>query len=232
MKTALITGSAKLIGKAIAFHLAEKGWNLAIHYNNSEDEAVKLYNKLSAKYPKQEFNIFQADLQNPLAAERLIPEVNRVMPSLCLLINNASVFEKAPLLASPFDLIERTMQVNYIAPILLSRDFGRLINEGNIINITNNRIIGNKADYTAYTLSKNGLWDLTKMTALEFAPNIRVNSITLGTLIPSEGEKADKIAEKNAKLKDVDCTEALQTIDFILENGHLTGQQIFCDGAK
>lgn len=233
--TALITGAAKRIGQALAIHLAEKGWNVAIHYNRSEKEALKLYHELATKHPQQEFGLFQADLQNPLASEQLIPEVSRVMPELRLLINNASVFVEAPLLNSPFDLIERTMRINYIAPILLSRDFARHADEGNIINLNDTRITGNKADYAAYTLSKKALWELTKMAALEFAPNIRVNSIALGTIIPPEGAADAHLNEVAAKVplhETASMSEVLNTLDFILSSSHLTGQQIFCDGGR
>ncbi|MFV0522616.1 MAG: SDR family oxidoreductase [Mangrovibacterium sp.] len=234
-KTALITGAAKRIGKEIALHLAAEGWNIAIHYNKSEKEATELYKSLCIKYPEQEFDLFQADLQNPLAAERLVPEVCKVMPKLSLLINNASIFIQSSLLNSPFDLIEQTMQINYIAPMLLTRDFGRCVEHGNVINLNDTRITGNKADYAAYTLSKKGLWELTKMAALEFAPQIRVNSIALGTIIPPEGKGEDylnKLAEKIPMNENASVSEVLKTLNFILASNHLTGQQIFCDGGR
>ncbi|MFV0365132.1 MAG: SDR family oxidoreductase [Mangrovibacterium sp.] len=235
MSTALITGAAKRIGRTIAVHLAQKGWNIAIHYNQSEKAALKLYGELCAAHPEQEFGLFQADLLNPLAAERLIPEVNKVMPNLSLLINNASVFEQSSILNSPFDLIERTMQINLVAPTLLTRDFGRHVVEGNIININDSRITGNKSDYAAFTLSKKGLWELTKMAALEFAPHIRVNSVTLGTIIPPKGSPEEYLEDLASKLplnETASIEEVLKTIDFILESKHLTGQQIFCDGGR
>ncbi len=234
-KTALITGAAKRLGKELVLHLAAEGWNIAIHYHKSKDDAFSLYKLLKETYPNQEFDLFQANLANPLAAEELIPKIIQTMPRLSLLINNASTFEQSSLLNSPFDLIEQSTQINYIAPLILSRDFARHAESGNIINLSDTRVTANKSDYAVYTLAKKALWELTKMSALEFAPNFRVNSLALGTIIPrsSQGnDYLDKLTKKLPLHETASVKSVLKTVDFILANKHITGQQIFCDGGS
>ncbi len=229
-QSALITGGAKKNGKELVLHLAKVGWNVAIHYYKSEKDAIELYKYLCKKYPAQNFELFQSDLRNPLAAEALIPEIIKLMPNLSLLINSASIFKQARIQESPFDLVDKTAMVNFVAPFLLMRDFARNIEKGNIINLTNTIFSNNKSDYAVYTLSKKLLWELTQMAASEFAPNIRVNAISFEMLISLE----DKTRHNNLVENDLDkfkLTENLmQTVQFIIKNEQINGQQIFCNG--
>jgi len=234
-KTALITGAAKRLGREMAEHLATKNWNLALHYNNSGKAAGKLQQELQEQYPDQQFVLFQSNLQNPFAVESLIPEVLRIFGQLDLLINNASVFEAAPIRETHFDLLDREMMINYRAPFLLMRDFARLVGQGQIINMVDTRITNSKSDHAAYSLSKKALWELTKMGALEFAPAIRANAIAPGVTLPPEDHDESylwKLARKTPMKKPGGVTPILKSLDYILENDHLTGQLLFCDGGE
>jgi pteridine reductase len=93
----------------------------------------------------------------------------------------------------------------------------------------------NKSDYSAYSLSKKGLWEITKMAALEFAPDIRVNAIAPGVALPPEGKDESyltKLAENTPMKMPGGVEPILKSIDFILENEHLTGQLLFTDGGE
>ena len=81
-KTALITGAAKRIGKAISLHLAAQGWNIALHFNSSENEALLLHDELKTTYPDQYFELFRADLNNSFEVEALIPQVLKDMNNI------------------------------------------------------------------------------------------------------------------------------------------------------
>lgn len=234
-QTALITGSAKRLGREVALHLASKGWNLALHYNTSEKAAGKLIKELQKNYPDQEFALFQSNLQNPFAVESLIPEVLRVFGQLDLLINNAAVFEGSSIFDTHFDLLDRLMMINYRTPFLLIRDFARHIGKGMIVNFVDTRITSSKTDYAAYSLSKKALWELTKMSALEFAPYIRVNAIAPGATLPPEDKDESYlwlIAKKTPMQKPSGIEPILKSLDYIMENDHLTGQILFCDGGE
>ena len=234
-KTALITGAARRIGKAMAQHLASQGWNIAIHYNSSELEARQFCDKLAGAYPNQQFEIFKANLNLPNEVELLIPQVIQKMQVIDLLINNASVFEPAQLGDTTTEFLDRQMNVNFKAPFILMHDFAKSFKSGVIVNFVDTRIVTNQSNFAAYSISKKALWELTKMAALEFGPGIRVNAIAPGLTLPPE-EKGDdyllKLAEKIALKRPGGLDPILKSLDFILNNDYLTGQLLFCDGGE
>ena len=234
-KTALITGAARRIGKAMAQHLASQGWNIAIHYNSSEPEARLFCDELAGAYPNQQFEIFKANLNLPDEVELLIPQVIQKMQVIDLLINNASVFEPAQLGDTTTEFLDRQMNVNFKAPFILMHDFAKSFKSGVIVNFVDTRIVTNQSNFAAYSISKKALWELTKMAALEFGPGIRVNAIAPGLTLPPE-EKGDdyllKLAEKIAMKRPGGLEPILKSLDFILNNDYLTGQLLFCDGGE
>ncbi len=233
--TALITGASKRIGKAISQHLAANGWNVIIHFNRSAEDAITLVRDLGEKYPKQLFSSVTANLSEGQEVESLIPSIVSKSGPFDLLVNNASVFDKGYLRETSAKLFDSQLDVNLKAPFLLIRDFAVYCKKGNIINFVDTRITGNTSNFSAYTLSKKALWELTKMAALEFAPAIRVNAIAPGvTLAPvDEDENYLQNLAQNIPMKQPGGVEPiLNSIDFILKNTHLTGQLLFADGGE
>lgn len=234
-KTAFITGASKRIGKAIAESLAEQGWNVIVHYNFSEKEAKTLVADLTLKYAYQQFHTIQANLSDKNEVSKIIPQLVSEFGAFQLLVNNASVFNAGYLKETDFDLFETQMKVNLKAPFFLIRDFANYCKQGNIINFVDTRVTSNKSDFAAYSLSKKALWDLTKIAALELAPEIRVNAIAPGvTLAPAnEDEKYLHDLAKNIPMKKPGGVEPiLKSIQFILDNEHLTGQLLYADGGE
>jgi pteridine reductase len=234
-KTALITGAAKRVGKAMALHLASQGWNIAIHYNSSEREARLFCDELTKAYPNQQFEIFKADLNLADEVEMLIPQVVRKMLGVGLLINNASLFEPSKIRKTSTEFFDRQMNVNFKAPFILSRNFAQTFKNGVIINFVDTRIVTNQSNFAAYSVSKKALWELTKMAALEFGPDIRVNAIAPGLTLPPEEKGEDyllKLAEKIAMKRPGGLDPILKSLDFILNNDYITGQLLFCDGGE
>jgi NAD(P)-dependent dehydrogenase (short-subunit alcohol dehydrogenase family) len=234
-QTALITGASKRIGKAITDHLAEKGWNVAIHFNSSEKSANNLVASLSTKYPQQKFTSFQTNLAEIIEVEKLIPNIISEFGKIDLLINNASVFDSSYLKETSEELFNSQFDVNFKAPFVLTRDFANHCKTGNIINFLDTRITSNKSNFAAYSLSKKALWELTKMAALELAPNIRVNAIAPGvTLSPDDKNEnyLQNLAQNIPMKKPGGLVPIIQSLDFILENNHLTGQLLFADGGE
>ncbi|WP_321289521.1 SDR family NAD(P)-dependent oxidoreductase [uncultured Sunxiuqinia sp.] len=234
-KTALITGASKRVGRALTNYLALKGWNIAIHYNSSAKEADQLKDELSKKFAQCKFATFQANLMKEKEVQRLIPEVIKEFQSLDLLINNASVFAPSYLKDTALELIQKQMTVNFQAPFLLSRDFANYAKQGLIINFVDTRITTNKSNFAAYSISKKALWELTKMSALELAPKIRVNAIAPGVTLPPEDQDEDylwELAKEIPMQKPGGLEPIIRSLDFILENNHLTGQLLFGDGGE
>jgi pteridine reductase len=234
-KTALITGAAKRVGKAVALHLAAQGWNIAIHYNSSEDEAFLLRDELKSSFSDQQFELFRADLNNSLEVENLIPQVLQAMNNIDLLINNASSFDRGDLLNTDTTFLDQQMNVNFRAPFILTRDYARLVKKGLIINFVDTRITNNNSNFAAYSLSKKALWEMTKMAALELGPSIRINAIAPGLTLPPEGKDNDylkKLAKTIAMKRPGGMYPILKSLNYILNNDYLTGQLLFCDGGE
>ena len=232
---ALITGAARRIGRAIAIHLAVKGWDVAIHYNHSEEPALALRDELAGKNPGGRFACFAADLAEADQVQRLIPQVIEAMGPIGLCINNASVFEPSWLRDTDTALFHRQMRVNFEAPFLLIRDFARLCRQGLIVNLVDTRITSNKSNFAAYSLSKKALWELTRMAALELGPAVRVNAIAPGLTLPPEEQGEEylwHLAESIPMKRPGGLEPVLKSLDYVLENEYLTGQLLFCDGGE
>jgi NAD(P)-dependent dehydrogenase (short-subunit alcohol dehydrogenase family) len=234
-KTALITGAAKRVGKAMAHHLASQGWNIAIHYNTSSAEAELLRKELVQSFPDQQFEFFGADLNQIEQVEMLIPRVIQKFLRIDLLINNASVFEPATLAKTSTEFFERQMNINFRAPFILLRNYSQTYKSGIIVNFVDTRIVNNRTSFAAYSLSKKALWELTKMAALEFGPGIRVNAIAPGLTLAPEEKREEylwKLAERIPMKRPGGLDPILKSLDYILENDYLTGQLLYCDGGE
>lgn len=234
-QTALITGASKRIGKSLAIHLAAKGWNVALHFNNSAKPADELIAELSDKFPGQQFSAFRANLASIDEVIALIPAVVGVFGPFQLLVNNASVFDPGYIAETTPELFDSEINVNLKAPFFLMRDFANFCKTGNIINFVDTRVTNNKSNFAAYSLSKKGLWELTKMAALEFAPAIRVNAIAPGvTLAPEDRDENYllNLAQLIPMKRPGGIEPIIKSFDYILENQHLTGQLLFADGGE
>lgn len=228
---ALITGSAKRIGKEIALTLAKNGYDIALHYNNSKDSAIKTQNEIE----KLGVNckLFKCDLSNTKQSSKLIETVVKELANLDTLINSASIFERASLLDSSNNLIDNTFNINLVSPLILMRDFAKNVKKGNILNILDGKISNNNYSHFVYSLTKKGLLDLTYLSANEFAPNIRVNGIAPGLILPPDGDDysyMDKLSQK-IPLKSVGNTQDIvDGVLFLLKSSYITGEVIFIDG--
>ena len=234
-KTALISGSAKRIGKELALHLAKNSWNLALHYNTSKGEAMALRDYLKAIYPKQVFKVFCCNLSDEIACESLISEVKEEFGQIDLLINNASVYNPSSIRDTSLDLFNDQMNINFKAPFILMRDYANTCKKGLILNLLDTRISNFETDYAAYSLSKVALSHLTQMGALEFGPDIRVNGIAPGsTIAPFNSEEnylEDRAASTPMKVPG-GIQPIIKSLDYILDNNFLTGQILYCDGGE
>ncbi len=234
-KTALITGSARRIGRSMANHLADRGWNIAIHYNTSGDEAMELCNELQAHYPAQHFYTFGANLNETKEIENLFPDVIKKFGSIHLLINNASEYQPASVLETTANFFDNQINVHLKAPFILTRDFARICGKGLIINMVDTRIITNNPKFAAYTLSKKALWELTKMAAVEFGPEIRVNAMAPGLTLAPENKNENyllKLAERIPMKRPGGVEPILKSLDYIIDNEYVTGQILYCDGGE
>jgi len=232
-KVALITGSAVRLGHEIAQHLAKSGWDIALHFRTSTKDVADFETELKASFPDQLFYTFQADLGDLGQTQTLIKHVIKRFGQLDLLINSASIFEASPFKETSAESLMRHSQVNFVSPFILMRDFANNATNGQIINIVDTRITKNKSDFLSYSLSKKSLWELTKMAALELAPQFRVNAIAPGAILAPAGKDQhylEKVADLTPMKTPSGVISILKSIDYIIGNEDLTGQLIFCDG--
>ena len=230
---ALVTGGAKRVGKAICLALAEAGYDIALHYNRSEEEASSLAEEIEDRGGICE--TFRCDLSNARATSSLIGTAHKTFPGLNLLVNSASIFEKSSFRGADNESFRRHMATNLQAPFILSRDFANICGQGQIINILDTNIVKNKTAHFTYLLSKKALHALTELSALELAPDIRVNAIAPGFILPPVDNKKtniDRLLQRVPLKKQGAIEQILQSIEFFLTNTYLTGQIIYNDGGE
>ena len=235
-KTALITGAARRIGRAIALDLAQDGWDVAIHFRNSSQDAGQLVQELAKHGVKSA--AFAGDLAKFSDVQSLIGRVSKAMGAPTCLINNASEF----LLDSPSTLDEATwdkhLDINLKAPVFLAQAMVKHLPEGtdgNIINIIDQRVWKLTPEFFSYTISKAGLWTATRTLAQALAPRVRVNAIGPGPVLRSVHQTdADFGAEQASTLLGRGPTpeEIACAVRFILSATSMTGQMIALDGGQ
>jgi NAD(P)-dependent dehydrogenase (short-subunit alcohol dehydrogenase family) len=236
MKTVLITGAARRIGKQLALDLACAGWSVAVHCNKSRDEAERVASDIRSM--GRDAAVVQGDLAEFDVPERLIREAHHQLGPLTALINNASIFEPDEVGSISHDSWEHHQNTNLRAPVMLSQAFARQIPaeaQGNIINIIDQRVWKLNPRFFSYTMSKSGLWTATRTLAQALAPHIRVNAIGPGPALPSVRMDLDEF-NKQERLtllgRGTSPQEISEAAKFILSQPALTGQMIALDGGQ
>ena len=231
--TALVTGGAKRIGRAISLALAKQGCNIALHYNTSRDDAEQL--SATIRDAGRQCELFQCDLNDMQAVQSLMDRVFDAFPDCNILINNASVFPRVSMLETDETLFDRAFNVNFKAAFFLSRDFAAACQTGQIINILDTKIAGNFTQYFVYSLTKKVLADFTQMAARALGPNIRVNGVCPGLILPTPDQTdayLDRLAERIPMRHKGSPDDVVAAVLYLLENEFTTGQCIFADGGE
>ncbi len=229
----LITGGAKRLGRAIAIYLANLGYPIAIHYNRSRKEAENLANEICQS--KGRCEIFAADLKDPKAAAKLLPDVHQKFPDLCFLVNNASIFVPSKIKSANLKDFDDEFAINLRAPFILTSQFAKIIQKGSIVNIVDTNVSKNQTAHFSYLLTKKSLADLTRLAAVELSPYIRVNAVAPGLILAPVQKNSNYLNRlaKNIPLKHKgDPEDIAKAVHFLLENTFITGQTIFVDGGE
>ncbi|HYM30905.1 MAG TPA: SDR family oxidoreductase [Candidatus Cybelea sp.] len=233
---ALVTGAGQRIGRAIALELAALGYGVAVHYGRSANAAAGVVSEIVSAGGRAV--ALGADLSDAGAIEALVPQAVAALGPLTCLVNNASVFEPDSPETATAASWNRHMDVNLRAPLLLAQAFARQMPgglEGNIINMIDQRVWKPTPRFASYTVSKAGLWTLTQILAMAFAPRIRVNGIGPGPVLPSTRQTAENFARQVALTplgRGPSLDEIRATIRFLLQARSITGQMIALDGGE
>ncbi len=233
MSTVLITGGAKRIGAEVAKYLAQRGYNIALHYNKSQQAAESLA-KVIRTFGVQ-CELFTSELNGTEAcAKSLIEDVCQKMPDLEVLINNASIFNEATILQTTEDTISNNFSLHFNTPLFLSKYFYLKVGKGNIINMIDSYIATNVFRYSTYLASKKSLAALTKQSACEFAPKVRVNGVAPGLILPANEseESLKKIVNKIPLQRIGSCQDIAKTVEFLISSSYITGEIINVDGGR
>ncbi len=235
-KSVLVTGAAKRLGRAIALHLAESGWSVAVHYNNSQAEAEETVAALHEKGVHAA--AINADLTLEDDTERLIDRARAAVGPLTALVNNASVFENDTIATMTRKSWDKHIEANLRAPLVLCRDFAEQIpdgQEGAIVNLLDQRLLKPTPQFLSYGVSRAGLHWLTVTLAQALGPRIRVNGVAPGPTLRNERQseahfkrqQESTILGRGAMPEDV-----ARAVGYLIEARAVTGQMIAVDGGQ
>ena len=234
-KKIIITGGATRIGAAIANKLSGPNKEIVIHFNKSKSKAEDLKKKLFLKGSK--IYLIKADLNKDRDLKKIIKFAKSKLKYFDCLINNASLFENDKLDNFTSQSWEKHITTNLKAPAYLSKEFSKNIKgkNNNIINIIDQRVFKLTPFFFSYTLSKTGLYTLTKTSAMSLAPQIRVNGIAPGPTIKNKRQSMKHF--KNQYLatplkKQVNVDEVCNAVDFFIKNSSITGQVVALDSGQ
>lgn len=236
MKTALVTGAARRLGRAIALDLAADGWNLAIHYHTSRDEAESVAAQARALGVK--VVTLACDLAREDQTATLTGRATEALGPLTALINSASLFEEDDWQSASRASWDAHVETNLRAPFLLAQHFARQLPaglDGSIINVIDQRVLKPTPQFLSYSLSKAGLYWLTTTLAQGMAPRVRVNAVGPGPTIRNARQSEDDFArQRQATVLQRGALPAdiCAAIRYLLAAQAVTGQMLAVDGGQ
>lgn len=233
-KVAIVTGGAVRVGRAISLALAHEGAHIYIHYNRSEVPAAELRDMIIDNGGTAA--VGSGDLSNPEAARSIVAAAAEALGPVSILVNSASGFPRDSLSDVTVEQWRRTMDLTLGSPLFLTQAFAEQLgddSEGAIVNVTDVKTQRPYREHVSYMLAKGGIDTLTKAAALALAPNIRVNAVALGIILPPPGEPqeyADALASGIPLARSGGAEVAAETVVSLAKNDFLTGEIIRLDG--
>lgn len=232
-KTVFITGAATRLGRETALHLAKHGWDVAIHYHSSEEQA-----KQTAEIIRQAGRravALQGNLTESYMPQTLIRKAAQELGTLTALVNNAAIFEKDNLSMLDAGQFDRHMHSNTLAPLLLAQEFAVQLDEheGAIVNLVDGcEGLSMSPNFLSYTLSKRALEEATLLLAQQLAPRIRVNAVGPGLTLqkPGEEEMFERLLAQVPARKATAPEDIAITVAYLLETPSITGQILRLNG--
>lgn len=236
-KVALVTGSAKRLGKQMIINLHQQDYQVIIHCFNSLDQAQQLAHGLN-QIRTDSAKVIQGDITNPENLNKIAKDAIACFGRLDLLINNASSFYPTDIAQPNEQQWQDLTGTNMKAPYLLSCHFAPYLREtqGNIINLVDIHAKKPLKGHTVYCMAKAALEMMIKSLACELAPEIRVNGIAPGAILWPEQALADEhkssIIEQIALKRLGSAQDIANTAIFLASSPYITGQVIAVDGGR
>jgi NAD(P)-dependent dehydrogenase (short-subunit alcohol dehydrogenase family) len=235
-KTALVTGAAKRIGRAIALALAQRGWDIVVHYARSADEAHATVAAIQAL--GRDAIALPCDLNDETAVKALLRTAAAQLGTISCVVNNASLFDYDSATDFSAAALDAHMRVNLVAPVLLAQTLFAETPDGAqsvVVNLLDQKLFNLNPDFLSYTLSKAALHSATTMLAQALAPKVRVVGVAPGITLVSgdqsevEFERAHKVTPLGRSSTPEDIAA---TVCFVAEAPSVTGTTIIVDGGQ
>ena len=243
---ALVTGAGRRLGRAMALYLAGRGYDLAIHYAGSRDEAASVADEIRRMGRRAE--TVAADVLIEDQVQTLIPRAAEALGGpLSVLVNNASIFEHDDFTTATRASWDRHIESNLRAPFVLTQRFaaqvpdplsdtaGEPVAQGLIVNMVDQRVWKLTPDFASYTIAKAALWALTQTSAQGLAPRVRVNAIGPGPTLQGGRQTAEAFAAQRAATvlqRGANLADITAALGFFLDSVAVTGQMIAVDGGQ
>ena len=236
-KVALVTGAGRRVGRAIALAFAERGASVAVHYRNSRAEAEAAVAEIACNHGRAQ--AFRADLEHVAEIEQMVAEVLGAFGRLDVLVNSASIFGPKPLDQITERDWDANLDTNLKAPFFLSKFAGAAMRRqgaGKIVNLGDWAAMRPYKDYLPYSVSKSGLIGLTNALAKELAPEVQVNCIALGMVMPPEEyskAEVERLVSRSLTKKMGAPEDVARAVMFFCEStDYATGATLTLDGGR
>ncbi|MEC7641681.1 MAG: SDR family oxidoreductase [Nitrospinota bacterium] len=233
MPAAIVTGGAVRLGRAFACHLAENGFDIALHYHSSTSAAEEALSKIHACGVRCQG--YPCDFKNLQEVQGFMENAIADFPDISLLVNSAANFIQENVEHTSTQTLVDTFNINLLSPYLLMREYKSGVNRGMVINILDQRILKNIPSFAAYSVAKTGLAHLTRLAAVEWGKSVRVNGIAPGLILPPAGETGDYL-KRNAKTIPTashgSLSDLLKALDYLLNSPFVNGEVLFVDGGE
>lgn len=236
MKTVLVTGAGRRLGRAIAEGLASAGRHVLVHYNASSDAAEDCVRGIRERGGSAD--VVACDLADRRAVDELIQRCNqdRLVTEL---VNSAALFEADDPACLDLGVFDRQMQVNLAAPMILAQNLYLAVRAANasgaVVNILDNKLFALNPDHASYTTAKAGLAAATQMMAMRFAPELRVNGVGPGITLPAPGQSDaafERAQKMNPLARGVTPADIVAAVRFFLDTPAVTGQSLAVDSGQ
>ncbi len=233
---ALVTGGARRLGRAIALALAADGWDVAVHYGRSRDEALATVAEIEALGRRA--LAVGCELDREAAVRGLLADCARGLGEVGCVVNNASLFEPDGAPDFHWATFERQLRVNAGAPVILAQQLHQRLGEGGrgvVVNLLDQKLWNPNPDFFSYTLTKAALETATRLLARALAPRLRVVGVAPGITLASAGQSAEGFARAHRATPLGHASspqDVAQAVAFLARAGAITGTTLLVDGGQ